>query len=174
MISKLDNKTRLGSILLLLVAIAYLQLSFSVPIDTSFSDEAFNARTMPRALAIATIICALSQLAFSRAASADDSAPESTDNERLSSSLVATNWRPVLGLLGLMFIYSLCFEWLGFMLAGAGFLFCGFLLLGERRYGLAALVAFGLVGGLWAALTQLFGLYLDHGDLYRLIIEIIQ
>jgi len=159
MVSILDNKTRLGSLVLLLFASAYLKVSLTVPIDTTFGDEVFTSRTLPLVLSITTIFCALIQLL---------ALPGSPANlESFSSELKGSNWRHVLGLLILMLVYSLSFQWLGFLLGGISFLFAGFMLLGERRYWLAGIVSVGLAGGLWMALTQLFGLYLDSGELVR-------
>ena len=161
MISIFDNKTRLGSLLLLLFAITYLKISFTIPIDTTFGDEIFTSRTLPFVLSITTIFCALIQLFV---------LPDSISaSESFCGELKGSNWRHVLGLLLLMLLYSLSFQYLGFLLGGIGFLFAGFVLLGERRYLLAGVVSVSLVGGLWAALTQLFDLYLDSGELVRVM-----
>ena len=164
-VNVLNNKTRLGSLTLLLFSCTYLGLSFDLQIDQTFNDQGFTSRTLPVALAIAGILCALIQLAANTSASA-----EQDHNQRLSSEFVSGNWFQVSLLVCLMLIYSWFFDWLGFLLGGTLFLLAGFFALGERRFGLAVAVATGLAGGLWFLLSQVFGLYLDSGELYRILL----
>ncbi len=169
MLTLIDNKTRAGNLLLLVFAIGYLKAGFDVPIDTTFGDETVNSRTLPIFLALATIACALLQLILPLLGLKPEALDTENSNERFLVNLKTANWRQVLNLLLLMFVYALSFEYLGFFLGGVCFLFCGFLLLGEKQYRVAALLSIGLVGSMWLALTQLFGLFLDSGELIRVI-----
>jgi putative tricarboxylic transport membrane protein len=73
----------------------------------------------------------------------------------------------MLALILLMAVYVTTFNYLGFVLASALFLQIAFMLLGERRLLLSVCVSLGLILLLWFILTQIFGLYLDSGTLYR-------
>lgn len=159
-----DDKSRLGSLILLLFAILYLNLSVSVQIDTTFGEESFSARTMPIALASALIMFSLLQLLIPLVS---PKATKDKNNTEIFSTLKNSNWRPVVFLILLMAAYSFSFEWLGFLLGGILFIFFGSLVLGESNYVRAALIAFGLVSCLWMILTQIFGLFIDPGDLVR-------
>ncbi len=167
--SLIDNKSRLGSLILLVFACAYLRASLDVQIDMTFGEESFNSRTMPIALAVASIACALVQLLTPLIGQSSDPSTPDDATEQFYDGLKRANWRQVVSLLILMLLYTFTFQWLGFFLGGASFLFCGFLLLGERSYFTAAIVALALVGTMWLLLTQLFGLFLDSGELLRIL-----
>ena len=77
-------------------------------------------------------------------------------------------WKPVFFIIVLMTGYALLFSYLGFLIATFGFLIGGFYILGERRLLIPIAIAGSLALGMWLFLTQLFDLYLDPGDLYRL------
>jgi len=137
-------------------SLAYLRLALQLP--TGGDDEVFTPRTLPLVLAIATIICSLIQIAL-----------PATKSESFGEDLKNYNWYSVSSLILLMTLYVLLFSFLGFALAGILFLMCGFYLLGERRLLTSLLVASGLVLGMWFALTQVFDIYLDSGELYRIV-----
>ncbi len=156
----LDNKDRIGALLLLTFSVTYLRYAWVLPLDPTATDSSFTARTLPIGLAAMAILFSLIQLATSFRERADS---------RISDSVRGFRWRPTVMLLAAMAGYSLLFDTLGFVLGSFVFLLLGFLILGERRLLLSAGVAAGLVGFLWVLLTQAFGLYLDSGDLYRLL-----
>lgn len=158
LLALLDDKTRLGSLILLLFCGAFLLLSLSIPIDPTFAEHGFSARTLPLALSSIGMVCALAQLCL---------APGGP-RERLSPQLRGGNWARLGALIACMLTYALAFTWLGFLAGGALFLMAGFFILGERRALLALAVALGLSGGLWLLLSRGFGLYLDPGELYRM------
>lgn len=155
----LDDKERTGSLLILAFALVYLRHALELPVDTVAGDESFSARTLPLGLAAAAILVSFAQLVAGAVKGG---------GERISDSVRAYRWAPAALLVLSMGIYSLVFEWLGFMVASFLFLQCGFLILGERRILLSASIAAALVLALWLLLTQVFGLYLDSGDLFRL------
>ena len=159
LLAALDDKTRLGSLILLFFCGAFLLFSLSIPVDATFAEHGFSARTLPLALASTGMGCALLQLCL---------APRGRRRERLSPQLRTGNWARLGALVAWMLAYSLSFTWLGFLAGGALFLMAGFFTLGERRGLLVFAVALGLSGGLWLLLTRVFGLYLDPGELYRL------
>lgn len=154
----IDNKQRLGAFLLLAFSIAYFRLAISIPLDSAAADEVFSARTLPVGLAVATILLSLMQLCMP--ADADD---------RISVAAKGLRWRPAILLVLLMAGYALTFDFLGFLLASVAFLQAGFMILGERRIVRSFVVSAGLVIFMWLLLTQVFGLFLDDGAIYRAI-----
>ncbi len=156
----IDNKDRIGSLLILAFSVVYLRYALVLPLDPTASVESFTPRTLPIGLSVAAILFSLVQILLSFGQDGDN---------RLSVAVRDFNWKPTLLLILLMGAYAFVFDALGFLLSSFLFLLCGFLILGERRFLLAAGIAASLVLFLWAILTQLFGLYLDAGDLYRLI-----
>lgn len=152
-----DNRNRIGALLLLVFALAYLRQSFSIPLDPTAS-ESFTPRTLPVGLASAMILLACVQLLLPSAGS-----------DGLVASLRGFRWAPAVGLVVLMLLYSLSFSVLGFAIASFLFLMLGFRVLGETRLVVGAAIAGGLVLFLWVMLTQAFGLYIDNGALLRLV-----
>ncbi len=156
----IDNKNRVGSLLILLFSLSYLSEALELPVDLTAGGEFFTSRTLPVGLALASIAFALIQLLLPSAG---------TPEETITDSVEAFRWRPAVLLVLLMTVYAMSFQFLGFSLASALFLFLGFVVLGERRFLHAALLAVGMVVFLWALLTQVFGLYLDNGRLLAMI-----
>ena len=154
----LDNKDRVGSSLILLFALVYLNATFDIPVYRVFSGEVFTARTLPIVLAVITIIICLIQI-FIPAGKADD--------ESISQAIAGFQWKPCLMLTVLMLLYGLTFKFFGFSLATFLFLFIGFSILKEKRYLFSAAVSGGVVLFMWGVLTQMFDIFLDTGDLFR-------
>lgn len=161
----LDNKDRVGSLLLLVFSLTYLKYAFELPLDPTAGDESFSARTLPIGLSVSAIGFALLEL-FS-------SIRHSPIN-RISESVQGFNWVPTFLLVLSMVAYSLLFDTLGFILSSYLFLHASFLVLGERRILVSGVVAAGLVMFLWLILTRAFGIFLDSGDLYRSLVELFQ
>ena len=159
----LDNKDRAGSLLILAFSSAYLRYALVIPLDPTASVESFTPRTLPVGLAIVAIIFAFVQLFLS--------ARQGEEN-RISTAVRAFNWRPAILLILAMAVYAMVFDVLGFLPASFLFLLSGFYILGERRILLGTAVAAALVLFLWATLTQLFGLYLQPGDLFRFVVRL--
>lgn len=154
----LDNKDRIGSLLLLAFSVAYLRYALVLPIDPTAGDLSFTSRTLPVGLSVSAILLCLVQIVLSAGKGG---------GERISDSVRDYRWMPVALLVLLMSAYALLFDVLGFIVASFIFLLLGFLILGERRILLSTSVAAALVLTLWLMLTQAFGLYLDSGDLFR-------
>ena len=125
----LDNKDRIGALLLLSFSVTYLRYAWVLPLDPTATDSSFTARTLPMGLAAMAILFSLIQLATSFRPRPDS---------RISDSVRGFRWRPTLLLLVAMAGYSLLFDTLGFVLASFIFLLLGFLILGERRLLLSA------------------------------------
>ena len=146
---------------MLLFAVVYFNATTHIPEGRVIQGEVFTSRTLPSILAISTIILCLVQL-FAPTKSADDVS--------LLKTVRRFQWRPFLHLMGLMLLYGFLFDYLGFILATALFLFFGFRVLGERRLVRSATIAAVMAFSFWALLTQLFEIHLDMGDLIRQVI----
>ena len=156
-----NNKEKVGSAFVLLFALIYLNATFDIPVHKMIFIEIFNARTLPMFLAIATIIICLI-LIFMPGGGLSD--------ETMTDAVAGFQWRPCLLLTVLMLLYGLTFNFFGFLLATFLFLFIGFSILEEKRYRKSATVAGAVALFMWAVLTQMFDIYLDSGDLYRLVV----
>lgn len=157
-VSIVDNRTRVGSFLILVFSLCYLRAIFDIPVDTAWAEEHVTSRTLPMGLAIASIAFALIQL-FQPAVKGSDMS--------VSSAVEGFHWRPMVLLVVLMLAYALGFHVLGFVLGTFLFLLAGFWVLGERRPLVSILVSGGLSLFMWIMLTRVFGLFLESGSLYR-------
>lgn len=155
-----DNKDRVGASLILAFSLFYLRSSWSIPIDPFDAQVGFTSKTLPIFLGSCAFVISLLLLFISYLKSEGDSILE---------GIRGYDWRPVLALILLMTAYVTLFSFLGFVLASALFLQSAFFLLGERRLFVSLSVSLGLVLFLWLLLTQVFGLYLDEGTLYRVL-----
>ena len=156
----INNKDKVGSSIILLAALVYLNAAFDLPAYQVMGDEIFTASTLPISLSIMTIVVCLFQIFLPASGAAD---------ETITDAVAGFRWKPCLLLTGLMLFYSLTFKFLGFSIGTFLFLFIGFSLLKEKRYLLSAAVSAGVAVFMWAILTQLFDIYLDPGNLYRLL-----
>ena len=157
----LNNKDKLGSSILLLFALMYLNATFKIPIDQIIAVDIFTARTLPVFLSIITIVVCLFQMFVPASGAAD---------ETISEAVAGFQWKPCLLLTGSMLVYGLTFKFLGFLVGTILFLFVGFVILKEKRFLLSAAVSGGVAVFMWVVLTQMFDIYLDSGDLYRLLV----
>jgi putative tricarboxylic transport membrane protein len=157
----LDNKDKVGSSFILLFSLVYLNASFEIPIHQVFSGEVFTARTLPKFLAVIAIAICLIQIFIPA---------KGVEEESISKAIAGFQWKPFLMLTISMLLYGLTFKFLGFSIATFLFLFVGFIILKEKRYLYSAAVSGAVVAFMWVVLTQLFDIYLDSGDIYRLLV----
>ena len=153
-----DNKDRLGAFILLVFSLIYLRSSMDIPLDPFDLEVGFTSRSLPIFLSVSAIFISILLVFFS---------VFDSDAKPVSNELSHIGWKPMLALILLMAVYVTTFNYLGFVLASALFLQIAFMLLGERRLLLSVCVSLGLILLLWFILTQIFGLYLDSGMLYR-------
>lgn len=153
-----DNKDRLGAFILLVFSLIYLRSSMDIPLDPFDLEVGFTSRSLPIFLSVSAIFISILLVFFS---------VYDSEAKPVSDELSHIGWRPMLALILLMAVYVTTFNYLGFVLASALFLQIAFMLLGERRLLLSVCVSLGLILFLWFVLTQVFGLYLDSGTLYR-------
>jgi putative tricarboxylic transport membrane protein len=129
-----------------------------IPLDPFDLEVDFTSRSLPIFLSVSAIFISILLVFFS---------VYDSEAKPVSDELSHIGWRPMLALILLMAVYVTTFNYLGFVLASALFLQIAFMLLGERRLLLSVCVSLGLILLLWFILTQIFGLYLDSGTLYR-------
>lgn len=153
-----DHKDRLGAFILLVFSLIYLRSSMDIPLDPFDLEVGFTSRSLPIFLSVSAIFISILLVFFS---------VFDSDAKPVSNELSHIGWKPMLALILLMAVYVTTFNYLGFVLASALFLQIAFMLLGERRLLLSVCVSLGLILLLWFILTQIFGLYLDSGMLYR-------
>jgi putative tricarboxylic transport membrane protein len=155
-----NDKDKIGSIIILLAALIYLNATFAIPVDQVLGNEVFTARTLPIGLSVLTIFICLIQISMPVGRAADDT---------ITDAIAGFHWKPCILLTSLMLVYSLTFNFFGFSLATFLFLFAGFTVLREKRYLLSATISAAVAIFMWVVLTQLFDIYLDSGSLYRWI-----
>ena len=153
-----DNKDRLGAFILLVFSLIYLRSSMDIPLDPFDLEVGFTSRSLPIFLSVSAIFISILLVFFS---------VFDSEAKPVSDELSHIGWKPMLALILLMAVYVTTFNYLGFVLASVLFLQIAFMLLGERRLLLSVCVSLGLILLLWFILTQIFGLYLDSGTLYR-------
>jgi putative tricarboxylic transport membrane protein len=129
-----------------------------IPLDPFDLEVGFTSRSLPIFLSVSAIFISILLVFFS---------VFDSEAKPVSDELSHIGWKPMLALILLMAVYVTTFNYLGFVLASALFLQIAFMLLGERRLLLSVCVSLGLILLLWFILTQIFGLYLDSGTLYR-------
>jgi putative tricarboxylic transport membrane protein len=154
----INNKDKVGSGIILLAALAYLNAAFDIPVTQMFGNEVFTARTLPIGLSVLTIFICLIQISMPAGGAAD---------ETIADAMAGFHWKPCILLTTLMLVYSLTFKVFGFSLATFLFLFAGFTVLREKRYLLSATISAAVALFMWVVLTQMFDIYLDSGSLYR-------
>ncbi len=130
---------------------AYGYFAGDIQLDFWSEDEAFNARTLPYLISVCGVIVSLLLLAAPTQSTVVTSGP--------------LNWRGTVELFVAMALYSLSFDYLGFIIATALFLFAAFWLLGERKWVVMSLIAILLPVGFWGVM-RLLGIQLDAGELY--------
>ncbi len=112
--------------------------------------------TFPKMLSVLTIFSALIIL-LGIEKSDDEIKPSEINYRRLTDYKLGQ----ALMLLGLMAVYALLLRPIGFLAATFGFLVLGSVILGERRYGVLALVAALAAGIVWYLVQQVLGIFLS-------------
>ncbi len=147
------SKERIGALFFLALAILYGYYGSEIQLFPGEELEAMNARTLPYAITILTVVLAIFLLVTAN--------PDSEDEAHQ-----ATEWKLVVTLIGLTVLYGLALDWLGFLLATILFLICGFRILGVTSWRMLLQVSVPFVVIFWAGLTQGLDIYLAPGRLF--------
>jgi putative tricarboxylic transport membrane protein len=143
---------RLAALLILLFSLTYFVLAFKINLPPSSDDSPFSARTFP--LVLGPLAMALSLTLLVKPPGGGD----------VGKGL---SWGRAVGLFGLMALYALAINHLGFVVTSALFLAGGFYVLGERRMKVLAPVAVVTAIGFWIMFT-LLSVQLDWGIFGRM------
>lgn len=146
------NNSKLSGLLFLVLFSVYGYLTGDIQLDFWSEEERFNARSLPYAISAAGVIVSLLLIML----------PSADTNWR---TLLALRWAPALQLLLTMSVYSIVFEYLGFIAGTLAFLLTSFVILGERRPALMLAAALPLTLGFWLLMESL-GIYLSPGELF--------
>jgi len=153
----IDNKGRVGSVFILLFSCVYLNLALQLATDPMAGDEYFTSKTLPITLAVLSIFCCILKMLLPVTEESHDS---------ISEEVAGYAWWPTFLILVVTGLYTLSFDYLGFILATIGLLHGGFMVLKESNWKKSLLVASSITMTLWLILTQIFSLHLTAGNLY--------
>jgi putative tricarboxylic transport membrane protein len=157
------NQDKVGAIFFLLLSIVYGALAFDIPLMFGEEDQAFTARTLPFALAIAGIMISALILFLPSG--------DTAKKKNLFQIFGGLNWKPVIQLAGLMLLYGLTIRWLGFLISTSLFLLSGYWILGERRLKVLLFASVPVVVVFWFLMTKVLGVYLARGDIFFFLEE---
>ncbi len=146
------NAERLVALLILLFSLAYFVLAFGIKLPPSSDETPFSARTFP--LVLGPLAMALSLALLLKPPGGED----------VGRGLA---WARALGLVGLMALYALAIDRLGFVVTSALFLAAGFYVLGERRMKVLLPIAATTALAFWTMFT-LLDVQLDWGIFGRM------
>jgi putative tricarboxylic transport membrane protein len=153
----IDNKGRVGAVLILIFSCVYLNLALQLVTDTMGGDNFFTSKTLPVSLAVLSIFCCIAKILLPATEEKHDS---------ISEEIEGYAWKPTFWIVLITSIYTLSFNYLGFILATIMLLNVGFMVLGESNWKKSLLIAIAITMSLWLILTQIFALHLSAGNLY--------
>ena len=143
------TRDRIGALFFLALAIAYYVMAGQIELYPGDEDYPINARTFPKFIgAVAAVVSFLILILPAKGA-----------DERIDWR--GFDWRRPALLCLLMVAYGLTIKWPGFFLATSGFLFAGFLVLGERRLWVLLVASLPVAAGFEAVLDGLLGIYIE-------------
>lgn len=139
------SKDRIGALLMLAFCAAYWFLTYQIRMLPFQANSAFNAQTMPEALAVIGVILCLAILIFP----GSDAAPD----------LRGYKWGLGAAMIALMVFYGYALRPLGFLASTSLFLIGGYAALGERNPITLILAAVPIVFAFWALMTWGLDIY---------------
>lgn len=147
------NRDSVAAFVLLAAFLAYGYQATLIELFPGQETEVFSPRTLPYLLATGGVLLCLTQLArtlrLPRAGKSD--------------TTTGFDWGRGALLCLCMLAYGWIFTPLGFLVATTLFLMAGFLVLGERRVVVLALLPAAFSLAFWAVMTRGLGLYLAPG-----------
>ena len=154
------TKDHIGGLLFLGLSVVYGYYAYEIRMFPGDQFEAFNAQTVPVALAWIGSVIAILMLA-----TASKNSTDKLSFAGLDLALVAK-------LMVLVWVFAQALQWFGFLLSTIGFLMVGYWLLGERKVKtlLVASVPFALV--FWFLLAQVLEIYLAPGRMWQWLLGV--
>jgi len=147
------TKDHIGGLVFLCLSVAYGYYSDLIPMLPGDEFQAFNAQTVPSALAVMGSVLSIALLLTTR----------QDPKQRLR--LGGYDFALVGLLLALVVLFAIALEWLGFLASTILFLIGGYWLLGERRLKTLLIASVPFAVFIWFALSQLLDIYLAPGRL---------
>ncbi|MEM1314301.1 MAG: tripartite tricarboxylate transporter TctB family protein [Pseudomonadota bacterium] len=139
------SKDRIGALLLLAFCCGYWFMTYRIRMLPFQADQAFNAQTMPEALAVLGVILCLAILVF----------PGASDRPEVAGF----KWGLGAFMIALMVFYGLTLRPLGFLASTTLFLIGGYAALGERNPLMLLIASVPIVFGFWALMTYGLDIY---------------
>ena len=159
----INSKGRVGAIFILVFSCVYLNLALQLATDTMGGDDFFTSKTLPVSLAFISIFCCIVKILL----------PVTEEiHDLISEEVKGYAWKPTFWIVLTTSIYTLSFNYLGFVLATIMLLHSGFMVLGESNWKKSLLIATTITMSLWLILTQVFVLHLSAGNLYYSLIGV--
>jgi len=154
------TKDHIGGLLFLGLSVVYGYYAYDIRMFPGDQFEAFNAQTVPVALAWIGSVIAILMLATA------------SKNHTDKLSFVGLDLALVAKLMVLVWVFAQALQWFGFLLSTIGFLMVGYWLLGERKVKtlLVASVPFALV--FWFLLAQVLEIYLAPGRMWQWLLGV--
>lgn len=141
------SKDRIGALLLLAFSSAYWYYTYQIRMLPFQRDQAFNAQTMPEALAVMGVVLSLALIIF--------------PSDRSQPDLKGYQWLTGFTMLVLMFLYGITLRPLGFISSTSLFLMGGYLALGERNVLKLVLASVPISVGFWALMSYGLDIYVE-------------
>ena len=151
------SRDRIGAIIFLIVMILYALVAVEIP-SLDFDEMGVTPSTLPLFYSFVGIPIAILLLLLPS---------KGNHNPNWFKEACALDWKRALSLLGTMLIYGLTIKSLGFLISTILFLMLSFLIMGLRQPSKILLGAIPMSVVFWALLTQVLGIYLDPGILFR-------
>jgi len=154
-----------SSIILLIIALGYGYLAQQIPLDFWSEEEAINARSLPYLLALTGSCLSFALVILSFLPRRNIQLEQDLPGQDQSTTAPTHDWRSLALILGLMVLFAISIELLGFLLSSSLFLVFGFYILGSRSPRSIFLTAIPLVLVIWLLLDTM-GIYLAEGSLF--------
>ena len=143
------SRDRISALFFLALSIAFYVTALDIELYPGDEDYPINAQTFPKFIGVVGAVVSFLILVLP-----SKGPPRAVDWK-------AFDWlRPAL-LCALMIAYGLTIKWPGFFLATTGFLFAGFLVLGERRPWVLLVASVPVAAGFEAILDGLLDIYIE-------------
>jgi len=153
-------KSRIGAIFFLIFSALYFYKSFDIHLLKGAYYETMTAQTFPYYLGILGMLVSILILIFSFIKISED---DFIDMKKLRTY----DFKKALYLILAMIFYGYTIRSLGFVISTIIFLIFGFRILEEKNWKVILLTSFGVSIVFWLLLTQLLGIYVENGVIFK-------
>lgn len=153
-------KSRIGALFFFIFSAFYFYKSFEIHLLRSTLSDVMTARTFPYYLGIMGMVISALILIFSFI--------KIDKNDLLDLEKLRTyDFKKGIYLVLAMLFYGYTIRSLGFVISTIIFLIIGFKVLEEKNWKVIILTSFGVSIIFWLLLTQLLGIYVENGMIFR-------